>query len=134
MYFVNAACFFSCSLNVFLCRCLSTNFMFHSRDTTTHLKQQHIYNNKHSYYYVLLPWFFLAMLPDLTDSLDEMDFSIDSETGRLINIANYANKTGYFVLAGLIFIGVLSVYLFINDLKTATKRSGEIPLGYHHRR
>ena len=74
------------------------------------------------------------MLPDLTDSLDEMDFSIDSETGRLINIANYANKTGYFVLAGLIFIGVLSVYLFINDLKTATKRSGEISLGYHHRR
>lgn len=78
--------------------------------------------------------FFLAMLPDLTESLDEMDFSIDSETGRYINIANYANKTGYFVLAALIFIGALSVFLFFYDLKTATKRSGEIPLGYYHRR
>jgi hypothetical protein len=69
----------------------------------------------------------LAMLPDFTQARDEMDFSVESETGRLINIANYANLTGYFVLAGLIFIGVLSVFLYIYDLKTATKRSGEIP-------
>ena len=74
------------------------------------------------------------MLQDLTDSLDEMEFSIDSESVRSINIANYANKTGYFVLAGLIFIGVLAVYLFINDLKTATKRSADKYLGYRHRR
>jgi len=67
------------------------------------------------------------MLPDFTQARDEMDFSVESETGRLINIANYANLTGYFVLAGLIFIGVLSVFLYIYDLKTATKRSGEIP-------
>jgi hypothetical protein len=73
------------------------------------------------------------MLPDFSDVYDEMDFSIDSETGRLINIANYANLTGYFVLAGLIFIVVFAVYLYINDLKTATKRSGEIPLDFNYR-
>ncbi len=69
----------------------------------------------------------LAMLPDFEKARDEMDFSVESETGRLINIANYANLTGYFVLAMLIFIGALSVFLYIYDLKTATKRSGEIP-------
>ena len=48
--------------------------------------------------------------------------SVESETGRLINIANYANLTGYFVLAGLVFIVAFAVFLYIYDLTTATKR------------
>jgi hypothetical protein len=76
------------------------------------------------------------MAPDISEAYDEMDFSIDSETGRLINIANYANLTGYFVLAGIIFIFALAIFLFVYDLKTATKRMGEIPAGphWHHER
>lgn len=68
------------------------------------------------------------MQPDLSEAYDEMDFSIDQDTARLINIANYANLTGYFVLAGVLFIFAFAIYLFINDLKTATKRTGELPL------
>jgi hypothetical protein len=119
-------------MQVFVYKFHVSSIRYNNNNNTFHLKQKHFYNKKFSYNYVLPP--FLAMLPDLTESLDAMDFSIESETGRLINIANYANLTGYFVLAGLIFIGVFSVFLFIYDLKTATKRSGDISLGYLHRR
>jgi len=68
------------------------------------------------------------MRPDISEAYDEMDFSIDQDTGRLINIANYANLTGYFVLAGLIFIFAFAIFLFINVLKTATKRTGDLPV------
>lgn len=75
------------------------------------------------------------MGPDFSEAYDEtMDFSIDSETGRLINIANYANVTGYFVLAGIIFIFALAIFLYIYDLKTATKRTGDFPDWVNYRR
>ena len=75
------------------------------------------------------------MAPDFSEAYDEvMDFSIDSETGRLINIANYANLTGYFVLAGIIFIFAFAVFLYIYDLKTATKRTGDFPDWVYYRR
>ena len=75
------------------------------------------------------------MAPDFSEAYDEvMDLSIDSETGRLINIANYANLTGYFVLAGIIFIFAFAVFLYIYDLKTATKRHGDFPDWVYYRR
>jgi hypothetical protein len=42
------------------------------------------------------------MRPELSGDYDEMEFAINSESARLINIASYANLTGYFVLAGVI--------------------------------
>jgi len=59
---------------------------------------------------------FLAMIHDFQGS----DLSVDYETGRFINIANYANLTGYFVFLGIFFVFAFAIFLFIYDLKTAS--------------
>jgi len=63
-----------------------------------------------------------------------MDLNVDyfEESGRLINIANYANLTGYFVLLGIFFVFAFAIFLFFYDLKTAPTggRSGNYEWNY----